>query len=88
MRGIGGAVMLVSSALILLLVCSCTFDDSDEPDQCLRQKLFVDCLSVLPAGPTATVYNDWAEVVSECGSKAYYHSLRAKAHIKPECRAN
>jgi hypothetical protein len=32
----------------------------------LRRQYFVECMKLLPAGPTGTKYNDWAEVVSEC----------------------
>ena len=56
-------------------------------DQCLRQDLFYKCLAALPAGPVATKYNDWSEVVSECKSAAYYMSVRRVDHIKPECAA-
>lgn len=39
-------------------------------DQDARREMFFECLKVLPAGPQATKYNDWSEVVSECGSQA------------------
>lgn len=47
-----------------------------EPDQELRAELFKSCLASVPKGPDKTVYNDWAEVVAECESSAYYQSLR------------
>lgn len=60
---------------------------STAADQCLRHKLFLECLAAVPAGPTKAEYNDWAEIVSECSSHAYYASLRRAALIKPECRS-
>lgn len=56
-------------------------------DQCLRSDLFKQCLSLLPAGPAATKYNDWDEVVSACGNQAYYQALRVQKFVKAECRA-
>lgn len=56
-------------------------------DQCLRSTVFQQCMKVLPAGPLATKYNDWDEVVSECGRQAYYQSIRNRQFIKPECQA-
>lgn len=37
-------------------------------DQALRREVFMECLQKAPAGPAATRYNDWSEVVSECNS--------------------
>lgn len=58
-----------------------------QPDQCLRAELFRACMAALPAGPVATRYNDWDEVVEECESVAYYQSLRSVSQIRPECSA-
>lgn len=55
-------------------------------DQCLRQSIFLQCLAALPAGPKATMYNDWDEVVSSCESAASYQALRPSFAIKPECK--
>jgi len=41
-------------------------------DQCLRATLFQQCLKALPAGPLATKYNDWDEVVKECQIASQY----------------
>ena len=57
------------------------------PDQCLRAVIFEKCMRVLPAGPVATQYNDWDEVVSECGRQSYYQSIRNREFVKPECQA-
>lgn len=46
-----------------------------EPDQAKRIELFKMCMAALPAGPVSTKYNDWDEVVSACGSEAYYMSM-------------
>jgi hypothetical protein len=43
-------------------------------NQELRQKLFKECLALLPKPPSQTHYSDWDEVVSECGTQAYYQS--------------
>lgn len=56
------------------------------PDQCLRREIFKECMAALPAGPVATKYNDWDDVVKECESAAYYQSRRSADTIKPECR--
>lgn len=57
-----------------------------QTDQCLRQDLFDRCMKNLPAGPEKTMYNDWDEVVSECGHQAYMQSIRKTVLIKEECR--
>lgn len=45
-------------------------------DQDIRREILMECLRVVPAGPAATKYNDWSEVVEECGDQAGYLSLR------------
>lgn len=45
-------------------------------DQDIRRDIFMECLRVVPQGPAATKYNDWSEVVDECGEQAKYMSLR------------
>lgn len=55
-------------------------------DQCLRSELFQQCLKALPAGPVATKYNDWNEVISECSLVAKKLSLRKTKNVKEECR--
>lgn len=45
-------------------------------DQDVRREIFMECLHVVPQGPVATKYNDWSEVVDECGEQAKYMSLR------------
>lgn len=57
-------------------------------DQCIRAELFQACLAAVPAGPQATKYNDWDEVVSECGTQARTMSVRPVKAIKEGCRAD
>jgi len=59
---------------------------STSTDQCLRREIFKQCMESLPEGPEITYYNDWSEVVAECGNQAYYQSIRSVSQIKPECR--
>lgn len=66
------------SAAIAVIIIALTGCSQPEPDQDLRAKLFLSCMNSLPAGPTATMYNDWDEVVEECGRQAYFMSLRRK----------
>jgi hypothetical protein len=77
--------------LTVLLLAACSKDDNpfiDErvANQCLRRELFNECMKSLPAGPLATKYNDWDEVVAECGSQAYYMSHRRESTIPVGCR--
>lgn len=60
---------------------------SQGPDQCLRREIFQQCLASLPKGPTATVNNDWAEVVDECETAAWKQAYRQSKFIKPECKS-
>ena len=78
--------MRAAFAMSLLLLAGCGEYATPEPDQCLRAELFKSCMASLPAGPQATKYNDWDEVVSACGSQAYYQSLRRPANIAKECK--
>lgn len=57
-------------------------------DQCVRAELFQACLAAVPAGPQATKYNDWDELVSECGEQARVMSFRPIKAIKEGCRAD
>ena len=74
-------------AIVLLLLAGCEWGtQSFAPDQCIRNQIFERCLTTVPKGPDHTRYNDWSEVIEECGSQAYYQSLRDKDTIKPECK--
>lgn len=77
---------LVIVAVALLAACDRSPPAPPEYiDQCLRREMFESCLTRAPAGPTVTKYNDWDEVVSECGSQAYYLSIRPRNAIPPAC---
>lgn len=82
-------VMMKTLLLIPVLVAlvGCSMEPKNDVDQCKREELFKQCMTILPAGPDATVYNDWSEVVSECRDQAYFGSIRAVSVIKPECRS-
>jgi len=78
-------------SLIVLALAAVSCDPLPGPptvDQCLRRDLFERCMKSLPAGPAATQYNDWAEVVEACESAAYHQALRREELITPECRAS
>ena len=78
---------LARGIAISLLLAGCNQFTAPTVDQCLRREIFTNCLTNLPAGPAATKYNDWDEVVSSCENVAYYQALRKKELIKLECRA-
>jgi hypothetical protein len=73
--------------LLVLIISGCDIPEQPIVDQCLRVELFQNCLKIIPAGPTTVVSNDWAEVVDECETTAYYQSKRLREFIKPECRS-
>ena len=53
------------------------------PDQAMRRRMFAECLARIPKGPEVTRYNDWDEVVQECGHQAYYLSMYDVKHEPP-----
>ena len=74
---------------LFLIACSKNdkpFIDDRVSNLCLQREIFNECMKMLPAGPVATKYNDWDEVVSECGNQAYYMSHRKASTIPAECR--
>jgi hypothetical protein len=79
---------MTRALLILLVLSGCkVVDELSGIDQCMRREIFQQCLKALPAGPQATKYNDWDEVVASCESAAYYQSKRKMSVIKEECRS-
>jgi hypothetical protein len=50
------------SAFALLAIFAPKVDKQDQ------RRIFFECLRSLPAGPQATKYNDWDEVVQACDS--------------------
>jgi len=80
------AGLIAGASLLTAGLGGCNLPEVTQADQCMRREIFMQCMAALPAGPKATMYNDWDEVVSQCESAAYYQSLRAKSQIKQECR--
>ena len=77
---------------IMLSFAGCArVPDTREPinsdDQCIKERLFKECMASLPVGPTHTQYNDWDEVVDSCRHQAYYGSIRKYKLIPMECRS-
>ena len=72
--------------IALLLLAGCDSTPATTCDQCLRARLFQECLERVPQGPPNTVYNDWSEVVDSCADAAYYQSLRAKESVLEGCK--
>lgn len=65
----------VLTLVITLILVGCVGNIPEyHQDIKLRQEIFFRCLSALPAGPQATKYNDWDEVVNECGQQADWMS--------------
>lgn len=74
---------VLMSAVLLLALCGCSGrgDEnlSEDPKRTserglLRHQYFVECMKLLPAGPQATKYNDWDEVVESCSQTAWYQA--------------
>lgn len=59
----------ICAALLMLAGCEPP-EQSWYTDQALRRDVFMQCLEKAPAGPQITKYNDWAEVIDECGAQA------------------
>lgn len=88
-------IVMKKIAILLVFVSLAGCDDKPQQpvsdadvivvDQCNRQTLFLQCLSTVPTGPQATEKSDWADVVDNCASSAYYESIRPKKYTKPEC---
>lgn len=58
--------------LAALMLAGC---EPPKPNRKLQQELFFQCLQKAPAGPVATKYNDWSEVIDSCQSAAYYMAM-------------
>ncbi len=58
-----------------LLLAGCDEVKGPVVNQEIRERLFFQCLERIPKGPEQTKYNDWDEVISECGTQAYYMAL-------------
>ena len=80
-------IKLIFIISVTILLSACDALKGPTPNQCLRQELFEKCMAILPKGPNATQYNDWAEVVTSCRQQAYYSSLRPETQIPVQCKA-
>jgi hypothetical protein len=77
-------------ALVMLAGCAREHANDKEDrggyyDQDVRREVFFECLRAAPAGPQHTKYNDWSEVVGECGDQAHAISARgwSDTHAAP-----
>ncbi len=62
---------LIGASMLTAVLAGCGINDEyGVLDEKARQELFFKCMEKLPAGPVATQYNDWSEVVEECGNQA------------------
>lgn len=64
--------MPLLAACFLLFGCDRPADPLAVEKAEYRERLFVQCMSLVPPGPRVTHYNDWAEVIDACDSRAYY----------------
>jgi len=73
--------------LVAALLSACNVNQNvTVVDQCLRREQFNECLKAVPTGPVVTGQSDWAEVVKQCSSQAYYASLRLASTIEDGCK--
>jgi hypothetical protein len=77
------SMRLLFLTLLGLVACDPLGCDDGLVDQCLRKQVFDKCMDEAPK--TGLVTN-WNKVISECGSQAYYQSIRRPSQIKPECK--
>lgn len=68
----------MSIALITVMVLLAGCEPQYETDQVLRREIFIQCLQAVPKGPESVQYNDWDEVVHECGNQAYAIATKVK----------
>ena len=72
--------------LVIAFVAGCPPPYLEEVlDQCMRERLFKECLERIPTGPTSVVNNDWDEVVEACDYSAQQMSKRTRPHVAPNC---
>lgn len=83
-------LITATSLIYLFVLTGCSGERANQPDQCLRQEIFKQCMASLPKGPQSITAagNDWDEVVTSCDSTAYLQSIRTTQTIKPECKAH
>ena len=63
--------------------------DDTQIDQCIRNELFQQCMSVIPTGPThlTETKNQWSDVIEACENQATHASYRLTSVVKLECRS-
>lgn len=64
--------------LLMVLLAGCDVPKPPQNNQEIRERLFFQCLVAIPKGPEHTKYNDWDDVVAECGKQAYMMSFERK----------
>lgn len=73
----------VSICAVLALLSGCDPPKSTGYyDQDVRREVFFQCLQTVPAGPQATKYNDWSEVIDECGDQAMSLAARGFSDVR------
>lgn len=72
---------IVLFGAVILSGCNKTTEPPPPPlSGPLRVALVRDCMAHLPAGPVATQYNDWDEVVAQCDNTAWYLMNQCKGN--------
>lgn len=65
-------IVLAAISLIIFPACTrCEWTTNQDE----RQRLFRECMELLPAGPEQTKYNDWDDVVAQCDDVAYKQAI-------------
>lgn len=74
--------------LVPLLLAACG-EMRHRPDQCLRAKLFKECIAAMPPPPAGRVspsdWKEWAVAADQCDTLALVQSKRDPKVITPEC---
>jgi hypothetical protein len=61
----------IGMLVLFSLLVGCGIDSQyGVTDKKAEQELFFKCMEKVPPGPVATHYNDWSEVIEECGQQA------------------
>ena len=73
---------------IALLGCDRDSVVKTEADQCIRARIFKECMESIPKTPVVTHENNTAiaNIVKQCDSTAYYQSLRKSSTIDQVCK--
>jgi len=78
-------------ACAVILMAGCSGDEAPTKrqwaiDQCVRAELFKQCMTLLPAGPQSTKFNDWDDVVESCNDTSRSQASRRIEFVKSECQ--